>query len=59
MAAFNECHRAKIAIISKIHVFFSFYLTLPEMRDMRLPCTADIGMKIDTARHLHEVKNAQ
>ena len=26
MAAFNEYHRAKIGIISKIHVFFSFYL---------------------------------
>ena len=24
MAAFNEYHRAKIAIISKIHVFFRF-----------------------------------
>ena len=26
MAAFNEYHRAKIGIISKIRVFFSFYL---------------------------------
>ena len=27
MGAFNEYHRAKKGIISKIHVFFSFYLT--------------------------------
>ena len=39
---------------------FVRHVALPEMRDMRLPCTIDnCTRQIDTARHLHEVKNAQ
>ena len=45
--------------ISDIVIVKYSVCTLPEMKYTRLPCTADIRMQIDTARHMLDVKNAQ